>query len=122
MTFPRLLLAFALLAAPAASFAQEAGEGASADMPADAPKKKAPPKKKPKTYDYEKSRYKSRDLAEGEIKTFRFNSKGEPVQPKAKGKTAADKKKRSEPPEEKPVERGCSEEKPCAPPDEADAL
>lgn len=85
---------------------------------------KPKPKKKPvKAYDYDRSKYKSRELTEGEIKTYRFNAKGEPVVPGGKKKPVAAKgKKRSGPPEEKPVERGCSEEKPCKAPDEADAL
>lgn len=110
MTVIRLLLAALLVAfAAGASFAQE--------------KAKPKPKKKPaKTYDYERSKYKSRELAEGEIKTYRFDAQGEPVRPGAKKKPAPGKKKRPEPPEEKPVERGCTEEKPCAAPDEAEAL
>ncbi|MDX6768865.1 MAG: hypothetical protein SF051_04985 [Elusimicrobiota bacterium] len=104
-----LLVLSAGLASPA--FAQD-----------EAPKPK--PKKKPaKTYDYDRSKYKSRELAEGEIKTYRFNEKGEAVVPGAKKKKAPAKgKSKLEPPEEAPVERGCSEAKPCKSPDEADAL
>lgn len=112
----RLLLAAALLGGPAAPLF-------ASDEAAVEPVKK-PAKKKPvkKGYDYERSKYKSRELAEGEVKTYRFNAKGEPVLPADKKKKSVPVKKRSEPPEEKPVERGCSEEKPCANPDEADAL
>jgi hypothetical protein len=105
-----VVLLSAGLAAP--SFAQD-----------EAPKPK--PKKKPvKAYDYDRSKYKSRELAEGEIKTFRFNEKGEAVVPGAKKKAPAKGKgkQRAQPPEEPPVERGCSEEKPCKNLDEADAL
>lgn len=115
MTIARLLLAAALLGGPSPLFAQ--GE-ANLVEPVKKPAKKKPVKK---AYDYDRSKYKSRELAEGEIKTYRFNAKGDPVLPADKKKSAPA-KKRSEPPEEKPVERGCSEEKPCANPDEADAL
>ena len=112
MKLLRSLLAVALLAgavSPAFSSDEEA---------------KPKPKKKPaKTYDYDRSKYKSRELSEGETKTYRFNEKGDPVVPGGKKKPAAAKgKKSSEPPAEKPIERGCSEEKPCKPADEADAL
>lgn len=112
MRLARVLLSLCLLAAAAAP--------AFADDGAAKPK----PKKKPvKAYDYDRSKYKSRELAEGEVKTYRFDAKGEPVKPVVKKKAAPGKeKKRSEPPEEAPVERGCSEEKPCKNPDEADAL
>jgi hypothetical protein len=117
MTTARLLLAAALLGGPAAPlFAQ--GE-ANLVEPVKKPAKKKPVKK---GYDYDRSKYKSRELAEGEIKTYRFNEKGDPVIPADKKKKSVPAKKRSEPPEEKPVERGCSEEKPCVNPDEADAL
>lgn len=114
----RILLAALLCGAPASVLAEDPP---AKDQPV---KKKAPAKKpQPKGYDYGRSRYKSRDLAEGELKTYRFNEKGEPVLPKDKAKKgAAPAKKRSEPPEEKPLERGCSEEKPCSNPDEAEAL
>lgn len=118
MTIARFLLAAALLGAPAPLLAQD-------EPVTDLPEKKKTPLKKPKpkkSYDYDRSKYKSRELAEGEIKTYRFNAKGEPVLPKDKKKAAVPAKKRSEPPEEKPVERGCSEEKPCSNPDEAEAL
>ncbi len=109
----RLLLAAVLtLGLVVPSFAQD-----------EEPKPK--PKKKPvKAYDYDRSKYKSRELAEGEIKTYRFNEKGDPVVPGAKKKAPAKGKgkQRAAPPDEAPVERGCSEEKPCKNPDEADAL
>lgn len=118
MTLARLLLAAALLGAPAPLLAQD-------EPVTDLPAKKKTPLKKPKPkkgYDYDRSKYKSRELSEGVIRTYRFNAKGEPVLPKGKKKTVAPAKKRPEPPEEKPVERGCSEEKPCRNPDEAEAL
>lgn len=118
MTTARLLLAAALLGGPTAPlFASDPVE------PVVEPVKKKKPVKKPKKgYDYDRSKYKSRELAEGEIKTYRFNAKGEPVLPADKKKKSVPVKKRAEPPEEKAVERGCSEEKPCVDPDEADAL
>lgn len=113
MSFARLCLAVMLSVGLAATcVAQD-----------EAPKPK--PKKKPvKAYDYDRSKYKSRELAEGEIKTYRFNEKGEAVVPGAKKKapSKAKGKQRALPPDEAPVERGCSEEKPCKNPDEADAL
>lgn len=115
MTLPRLLLAALLLSGAASPvFAQDG-----------AAKSKPKPKKKPvKAYDYDRSKYKSRDLTEGEIKTYRFNEKGEAVVPKRKPavKGAVKGKNRSVPPEEKTIERGCSAEMPCKLPDEADAL
>src|SRR5688572_16617073 len=90
-----LLLSLTLSAAVPAghAFAQDespAGEDTTV------PKKKKKPAKK-KGYDYERSRYKSTDLADGQKSQYRFNDKGEPVV-EAKKKPAK-KKKRSEPPE-----------------------
>ena len=116
MTTSRLLLLPLLLvigiSAPAPALADEA------DFVEAKPKRKAAPVKK-KADPYEKSKYKSRELSEGEQKVFRFNEKGEPVLPKAKKKSSP--KKKAQPPEEEPVP-ACSAEKPCAKPDEADAL
>ncbi len=116
------VLALSVLFAGAPARAQEDPMGSDAPpMEEEAPKPK--PKKKAKPYDYDRSKYKSRDLADGELKTYRFNEKGDPVIPGGKKKPAAAKgKKRSEPPAEKPIERGCSTEMPCKMPDEADAL
>src|SRR4051812_18014985 len=52
---------------------------------------------KKKGYDYERSKYKSKDLNTAETHSYRFNAKGEPVE--AKKKAAAKKKRSSEPPE-----------------------
>jgi hypothetical protein len=70
----------------------------------DLPKPEAKAKKKPakkKGYDYEKSKYKSVDLAGESFSAYRFDANGEPVQPKSSKKKAPPKKKakRSEPPE-----------------------
>jgi hypothetical protein len=70
----------------------------------DLPKKETKAKKKPakkKGYDYEKSKYKSMDLAGESFSAFRFDANGEPVKPKSSKKKAPPKKKakRSEPPE-----------------------
>jgi hypothetical protein len=60
-----------------------------------APKKKAPAKRKP--YDYDRSKYKSRELSQ--TPTYRFNERGEPINAETKKKAPVKKKKRSEPPE-----------------------
>ncbi|MBI3288661.1 MAG: hypothetical protein HYZ74_03990 [Elusimicrobia bacterium] len=87
-------------------------------------KKKAPAKAKKKTYDYDRSKYKSREISENSAHSYRFNEKGEPVSTEAK-KAPAKKKKRSEPPESEAKDAigacgsddACSEKKA-----EADAL
>jgi len=102
-----LLLSLTLSAAVPAGhvFAQET----LADEDAPKPKKKKPKKK---GYDYERSRYKSTDLADGQKSQYRFNDKGEPVV-EAKKKPAK-KKKRSEPPEiGAPGAEACGSEETC---------
>lgn len=58
-------------------------------------KKKAAKKKMKKGYDYDRSKYKSR--VPSQTKSYKFNSRGEPI--KAKEKKASVKKKLPEPPE-----------------------
>lgn len=67
-----------------------------AEKPAPKPSKKKAAAKK-KGYDYERSKYKSRELSQ--TINYKFNEKGDPVVPGAKKKSSAKKKKRSEPPE-----------------------
>lgn len=83
-------------------------------------KKKAAAKKK--AFDYEKSKYKSREISQ--TPTYKFNDKGEPIKAETK-KRASVKKKRSEPPEIGSQEgaEGCGSEENCAEKKtEADAL
>jgi len=97
-TFLPLLIAFVLpFAAPAARAEDESALGASVSEaePESKPKKKAPAKKK-KGFDYERSKYKSKEPSQ--TTNYKFNEKGEPVS-EAKKKAPAKKKKRSEPPE-----------------------
>jgi hypothetical protein len=116
-----LILAFAVPAGPVRA-EDEPAQNAEAKPAPKASKKKAAAKKK--TYDYERSKYKSRSPEEG-ASTYRFNEAGEPVAPGAKKKSSAKKKKRSEPPEVGTeegapacgAEESCSEKK-----TEADAL
>lgn len=125
MTPRRLLfasLAFALaFAAPALPVRAEDEPVSDEDSkPAPKPKKKAPAKKK--TFDYEKSKYKSREPAQ--TSNFKFNEKGEPISAEKK-KAAAKKKKRSEPPEIGSLESAgaCGSEESCIEKKtEADAL
>ena len=84
-----------------------------------AKKKKAVKKK---TFDYERSKYKSREPSQ--TPTYKFNEKGEPIKADAKKKVSA-KKKRSEPPEAELKEgsEACGSEDTCAQKKtEADAL
>lgn len=124
MTPRRLLLCGALIL----SFSAPAGVVLAEDDPIQneeikpAPKAKKKPAKK-KTYDYERSKYKSK--AENLGATYRFNESGEPITAESKKKKAPAKKKRSEPPEigsaedagSCGLEEACSEKK-----TEADAL
>lgn len=82
------------------------------------PKKKA----KKKAFDYEKSKYKS--LEPSQTKSYKFNDKGDPIDPDAKKKAAAKKKKKAaEPPEMSEAGEGCGGEDSCAEKrTEADAL
>ena len=100
--------------APAENEATEA-----APQPSKPAKKKAAKKK---AYDYERSKYKSREFAQ--TLNYKFNEKGEPISADSKKKASVKKKKRSEPPEadlNEPAacgaEGGCAEKK-----TEADAL
>lgn len=90
MTPRRLLSALLALTLPLAALAGEPD------------KKKAAAKKK--AYDYERSKYKSREFSENSVRSYRFNEKGEPIAAEAK-KKAASKKKRSEPPEDEAKEK-----------------
>lgn len=90
-----------------------------APKPARKPAKNKAAKKKP--YDYERSKYKSREPPP--TSAYKFNDKGEPISADTKKK--AKKKKRSEPPEVGTREgaAGCSLEDNCADrKTEADAL
>lgn len=96
-TFLPLLLIFLLpFAAPSARAEDESALGAATSdvKPEPKSKKKTPPKKK--GFDYERSKYKSKEPAQ--TTNYRFNEKGEPVSADKK-KAPAKKKKRSEPPE-----------------------
>lgn len=95
-TFLPLLLALILPFAPAVRAEDESALGAATSevKPEPKSKKKAAPKKK--GFDYERSKYKSKEPAQ--TTTYRFNEKGEPVSADKK-KAPAKKKKRSEPPE-----------------------
>jgi len=89
--------------------------------PAPKPSKKKAAKKK--SFDYDKSKYKSREISQ--TPTYKFNDKGEPITAETKKKAAVKKKKRSEPPEIGPQEgaEGCGSEDSCAEKKtEADAL
>ncbi len=122
MIFRRLLLAgFALtvlLSVPARIVrAQDDAPPAAEETK---PKKKKAPAKK-KGFDYERSKYKSREPSP--VNHYRFNEKGDPVSGEAK-KKATKKKKRSEPPEDESINTGaCGAEGTCAEKkSEADAL
>ncbi len=84
-------------------------------------KKKAAKKKKP--YDYDRSRYKSREPSQ--TPNYKFNEKGEPIRTEKKKNLSLKKKKRSEPPEAELKEgsEACSAQDSCAAKKtEADAL
>jgi hypothetical protein len=91
--FGALILAFAVAPSPA----RAEDDPIQNEEAKPAPKTKKKPAKK-KGYDYDRSKYKSRSPEEG-ASTYRFNENGEPVDPQAKKKAPAKKKKRSEPPE-----------------------
>lgn len=96
-TFLPLLLALILPFAPAVLRAEDEsalGAATSDVKPEPKSKKKTPPKKK--GFDYERSKYKSKEPAQ--TTNYRFNEKGDPVSADKK-KAPAKKKKRSEPPE-----------------------
>ena len=126
MTPRRLLVLFLALTL---SFAAPAGSLRAEDEPAhDEDSKPAPPKpakkKKPskkKAFDYERSKYKSKEISQ--TPTYKFNEKGEPIHADAKKKKASAKKKRSEPPEMGSEDSSCGSEDSCAEKkSEADAL
>lgn len=109
-----LLLAVILsFAASARSARAEEKPVRDAEMkPASKPsKKKTPAKKKP--YDYDRSKYKSREPAQ--TSTYKFNAKGEPVSAETK-KPSANQKKRSGPPEaeSKDGSAACGSAESCA--------
>lgn len=94
-----------------------------ATTPEEKPSKKKPAAKKKKSFDYDKSKYKSREISQ--TPTYKFNDKGEPITAETKKKAAVKKKKRSEPPEIGSQEgaEGCGSEDNCAEKKtEADAL
>lgn len=98
--------------------APPAGEDA---KPAPKASKKKAAKKK--SFDYEKSKYKSREPAQ--TTTYKFNERGEAITAESKKKASAKKKKRSEPPEAEAKEgsEACGSEDSCAEKKtEADAL
>lgn len=76
-------------------------------------KKKAAVKKK-KAFDYEKSKYKSREISQ--TPSYKFNESGDPITVESKKKATVKKKKRSEPPEAEMKEspEGCGSEDSCA--------
>lgn len=117
--FLALTLSFAASALPVrAEDEPAAGEDA---KPAPKPSKKKPAKKK--AFDYERSKYKSREPSQTTI--YKFNEKGEAISAEAKKKASAKKKKRSEPPEIGSQEgaEACGSEDNCAEKKtEADAL
>ena len=94
-----------------------------ATAPEEKPSKKKAAAKKKKTFDYDKSKYKSREPAQ--TTNYKFNEKGEAITAESKKKAAAKKKKRSEPPEAEAKEgsEACGSEDTCAEKKtEADAL
>ncbi len=96
-TFLPFLLALVLPLAPGAARAEDEsalGAATSDVKPEPKSKKKATPKKK--GFDYERSKYKSKEPSQ--TSTYKFNEKGEPISADKK-KAPAKKKKRSEPPE-----------------------
>ncbi|MBI4060799.1 MAG: hypothetical protein HY403_05155 [Elusimicrobia bacterium] len=99
MTPRRFLLALAaslvLFAPPARAEGESIGaaEARPAPKPARKKAKKAPAKRKP--YDYDRSKYKSREPSQ--TSAYKFDEKGEPIRADEK-KAPATKKKRSEPP------------------------
>ncbi len=124
--FPALILALGSSALPVRAEDAPVQDEDSKPAPAPAPKPaKKPAKKKPakKTFDYEKSKYKSREPSQ--TPTYKFNDKGEPISADAKKKASVKKKKRSEPPEAELKEgsEACGSEDNCAEKKtEADAL
>ncbi|MEK7233959.1 MAG: hypothetical protein AAB268_09105 [Elusimicrobiota bacterium] len=122
----RLLFFFLALTLPVAvcSLAVCAEDGPVKDE--DARLASKPSKKKAaktQAFDYEKSRYKSREISQ--TPTYKFNAKGEPITAQTKKKASTKKKRRSEPPEIGSQEgaEGCGSGAGCAEKHtEADAL
>ncbi|MBI5245888.1 MAG: hypothetical protein HY923_01805 [Elusimicrobia bacterium] len=121
MILRRFVLALLTLsfAVPAALVRAQTEIASDEDKPAPKTKKKTPAKKK--GFDYERSKYKSKEPSQ--TTNYKFNEKGEPISGEKK-KAPAKKKKRSEPPEEDPLKpEGCGSEDNCAEKkSEADAL
>ncbi|MDD5304417.1 MAG: hypothetical protein PHS14_15070 [Elusimicrobia bacterium] len=126
MTPRRLLFLFLALtlslAVPAGHVRAEDEPAANDDAkPAAKPSKKKPAKKK--TFDYDRSKYKSREPSQ--TSNYKFNEKGDPISAEAKKKASVKKKKRSEPPEigSREGAEACGSEESCAEKKtEADAL
>jgi hypothetical protein len=118
---PFLFLALILSFAAPVPSARAEDEPAKDEAPKPEPKpskKKAAAKKK--TFDYERSKYKSREISQ--TSHYKFNENAEPIGADAK-KPSAKKKKRSEPPEMKEGAQACGSEENCAEKkSEADAL
>lgn len=94
-------------------------DGKPAPKPASKSKKKGAKKKK--GFDYEASKYKSREPSQ--TPTYKFNAAGDPIRPSDKKAAAKKKKKRSEPPETGSSANDCGSEESCADrKSEADAL
>ncbi|PIR14921.1 MAG: hypothetical protein COV48_17190 [Elusimicrobia bacterium CG11_big_fil_rev_8_21_14_0_20_64_6] len=95
--FLSIFFAMGFFLASAAVVVRAADEFVQGEDASSEPKvvKKKAVKKKKKGYDYDRSKYKSR--VPSQTKSYKFNSRGEPI--KAKGKRAPVKKKRPEPPE-----------------------
>jgi hypothetical protein len=91
-----------------------------APKPASKPGKKKGAAKK-KGFDYERSKYKSKEPSQ--TPTYKFNAAGDPIRPGDKKASVKKKKKRSEPPEVGSPGEGCGSEDSCAErKSEADAL
>jgi hypothetical protein len=120
-----LFLALVLSMAVPAGHVRAEDESAlgAATTPEEKPAKKKAAAKKKKSFDYDKSKYKSREISQ--TSAYKFNEKGEPITAETKKKAAVKKKKRSEPPEIGSQEgsEGCGSEDSCAEKKtEADAL
>ena len=112
-----LLLALLLSFAAPVRSARAEDDAAKEGDAKPAPKHKKKTAKK-KAFDYDRSKYKSREPST--TSNYKFNEKGDPIEAK---KPAAKKKKRSEPPEAKEGAEACGSEGSCAEKkSEADAL
>jgi hypothetical protein len=95
-------------------------DGKTAPKPASKHGKKKGAAKK-KGFDYERSKYKSKEPSQ--TPTYKFNAAGDPIRPGDKKAAAKKKKKRSEPPEMGASSESCGSEDSCAEKkSEADAL